>query len=244
MSVCSHCGFESEKTGACPLCGSLLVGSASELAAPDALQGESVPAWEDGHTPFPESLFRTWRHSVFRPTDFFACVPWDAAAVRPLLYYLVLAIVAAVFGLWWDVLGVGLTEWLIDPELRVWSETSPLMDFFVTPFAALISWAVWSGVLHLSVLILARGRRGFTATTRVVAYAAGPAAATIVPLAGPLVAFVGTVFLQILGIRAAHRTGTGRAAAIVLVPMAVMTMTIVAVTVIVVLALGFAMGGL
>lgn len=249
-AACPHCGFEADPGAtACPLCGTDLVaaggaggagGFAGEArpgaggegpagaaaggpsAAAEGVAAADPPAWEDPTVAFPESLVRTWRASVLEPTRFFARVPWDAPIARPVLYFLVVTVAAAFFTLWWNALGLAATLPFTLPAVDVGGRGAPaLIEFFMSPFVALVGLLIWTLVLHFFALFLAPERRGLAATARAICYAAGPAVFSIVPLLGPLVGGVWTLVLEVFGIRAAHRVTTGRAAAIVLLPLAI-----------------------
>lgn len=212
MPVCTRCGFETVGgSGRCPLCGSDL--------ADGPPPGEAV-AWEDPRIPFPLDLLTTWRQSVLEAARFFPRLRYGAGLARPLLYYLLVYVVAAFFGLWWDTLGVA-AGWraAVGPP-GVDRGTAALLEFFAMPFLALLGLGLGTLVLHFFALLLAPERRGLGDTARVLCYAAGPAVLNIVPVVGPVVGFLWTLVLQVIGIRAAHRTTTGRAAAIVLLPLA------------------------
>ncbi len=206
--------------------GGYTAGAGAAAAGPSA-EAETVapadpPAWEDQTVAFPESLVRTWRASVLEPTRFFARVPWDAPIARPVLYFLIVTVAAAFFTLWWNALGLAATLPFTLPAVDVGGRgASALIEFFMSPFVALVGLLIWTLVLHFFALFLAPERRGLGATARAVCYAAGPAVFSIVPLLGPLVGGVWTLVLEVFGIRAAHRVTTGRAAAIVLLPLAI-----------------------
>ena len=223
MPTCGHCGYEAD-AGAerCPLCGSPLAreeGRDTAAGEGGAGAGSSIPAWEDPAVGFPEDLGRTWRDSVLDPAAFYAGVPWAAGLARPVLYYLIVSIAAAFFTLWWEAL-----DWFpvfpFAPEMGDDRGALALVDFFLSPFLALLGLGIGSLVLHFFALLLAPDRRDLRATVRALSYGAGPAVFAIVPVLGPLVALVWSLVLHVIGIREAHRTTTGRAAAIVLLPWA------------------------
>lgn len=217
MPICPGCGFEATAgSTACPLCGHDLTPPASETE-------DRLPAWEDAAVPFPRNLLETWRESLFEPGRFFGGVAYEGSLARPLLYYLVIAVAGAFFTLWWQAVG-----WMPARALLGGDTSGPeaLVSFFLSPFAALFGLAVWTLVLHLFVVIVAPRRRGLGATARVICYSGGPMVLTAVPFLGVLVGGVWTVVLQVVGIRSAHRTTTGRAVAAVLLPVAALLLLV------------------
>lgn len=219
MPTCPHCGHEADRGEArCPLCGSPL--EPEPGPAGKAEPGAGLPAWEDPAVAFPADLWRTWRRSVLEPGAFFAGVPWGGGLARPVLYYLILSITAAFFTLWWEALG-WMPVFPIPPEMGSERGALALVDFFLSPFVALLGLGIGSLVLHLFAILLAPDRRGLGATVRVLSYGAGPAVFAVVPVLGPLVGLAWSLVLHVVGMREAHRTTTGRAAAIVFLPLAV-----------------------
>lgn len=217
MATCRHCGYQAPSFATCPLCGVVADGSTAERRAL-----ADVPPWEDAASPFPRNFLDTWVRSSFRPTAFFRGVPWDEAAARPLLYYLLISIAAGLFGLWWTAAFATIgdpTAAPSDPILDSLFGMSPagraLFGFFMTPFAAIVALVLWAGLLHLLTLVFARDRRGFRTTVRAVCYGAGPALFTAIPWIGGFVGLVWSLVLTAMGIREGHRTSGGTAAAIV-----------------------------
>lgn len=229
--TCPHCGHETE-ADVCPLCGSELAGRGSadrgpagaaaghtgggddrDPAGPRARrapdEGRSVP-WEDPSLSFPTDLWRTWRESLFSPGRFFGRVDDRGSLARPVLYFLLVSVVGAVFALVWQ------TVWLSGPG-NVYpggaggALAHPAVSFFLAPFLALIGLAILTMIYHLGALVLAPDRRGMGGTARVICYAAGPSVLALVPFLGSLAAGVWTLVLQVVGLREVHRTTTGRA---------------------------------
>jgi hypothetical protein len=161
----------------------------------------------------------TWRGAALHPRTFFASLPpRDTGAA--VLYYLVIGITAAALQLFWQVMLPPLdVAWLgiPDPAARM----SPLVNFLLSPLYLLGSLLVAAGATHLLVLALVPHQQGFATTVRVFAYAYSPALLAVIPRLGPLVGFVWMIVLAVIGLREAHRTGTGRATTAVLLPLVV-----------------------
>lgn len=181
----------------------------------------SIPPWEDPAAAFPRNFIDTWTESVSRPGQFFGRVPFDDAAARPILYYLLISIICATFSLWWTAMftAIGFPLGFTDPES--WAVMSPaasaLVTFFATPFLAFFGLIIWAGLVHVLVLLLARDRRGYRATLRAVCYGAGPTVLSVIPFLGALVGFIWSLAITSVGIREAHGMSPGAAtAAIVL----------------------------
>jgi len=220
MTTCARCGHESAAFDRCPFCG----GSAAPSERGRAADGESagdanLPAWEDPAVPFPLNLVETWRRSVFEPGAFFAGGPFERAAVRPVLYYLLISVLAAALSLTWGALLPTAQPGLVGMLAEIMNVGLPdaagsagrLADFFLTPFWAVLYLIIASLLLHVFVLLLVPGRRSLTATVRTICYASGPGVFAIIPFIGGWVAGIWGVVLTVIGLREAHRTTTGRA---------------------------------
>lgn len=233
MSTCPHCGYENSGASICPLCGTATVAPGAAQSAGSLAPVGPVghwPEWEDSAHSFPRNLFQTWRRSVFEPTAFFRDVPYDRPATRPVLYYLIISLVAAMFALWWNAVFATANLGLMSQYMEGFdlagaggsAAAGAVLNFFLAPFGAVIGLIVWTGILHLFVLMLAKKRRAVGATVRVISYATGPLIVGIVPFVGGFVGSIWSLVLTIIGIREAHRTTTGAAAAIVLLPVALL----------------------
>lgn len=195
-------------------------------------------AWEDEEAPFPANFGLTWWDCLGSPERFFSRLSWSGPFSRPLLYFLVVGILAAALGLFWFVWG----PWGAAEEYGLTLELQ-LLSFFLTPFALLVGLGLISLVQHFFVLLLAPHRRGLGATATVLCYGSGvglvsavlpPAIGLAGPVAGvfravyvvlwvmlTLAVQVWYVVVLVIGMRQAHSTTTGRAAAIVLLPLAI-----------------------
>ena len=228
MSVCGGCGHSSAAFRTCPYCRGPLSpppdrGGTDGRAGAEAAEQAGLPEWEDSAVTFPGNLTRTWGRSMFQPAAFFAGVSADRTIFRPVLYFLIVVVLAASLWLTWGAVlpgsspgpvqeAIGLfSPALVDAE-AAWSRPALLLaTFFLTPLAALLYLVAWSLVIHLIVVLLAPGRRPFAATVRTICYASGPSLFSVVPWMGVVVGVVWEVVLTVVGLREAHRMSTGRA---------------------------------
>lgn len=194
--------------------------------------------WEDPDVSFPANLGLAWWESLTRPAAFYARVDGNAPLSRPILYWLLLWVVAGMLGLLWappDLEGLLATvfgEWA-GPDMR----EVQLFSFFLSPFVALAALGVGT-LAHHGVAVAVAVRHGKVAdTARVVCYAVSP----IVLLALPVPRLLGlfwslgvgawTAALLVIGFRRMHATSTGRALVIALLPGAIALSLAVLVTV-------------
>jgi hypothetical protein len=199
--------------------------------------GEPV-AWEDDSVPFPANLGLTWWDCLTSPDRFFSRLSWEGTVARPILYYVIVAILGGMLSLFWLVW----SPWGAANQLGLTLEQQ-LLIFFLTPFAVLLALGLATSIQHLFVLMLAPERRGFGATATVFCYSSGVGLLTaVLPPAFGFGAAPGGLFgsvylvvysmlafavqlwyvaVLVFGMRRAHSTTTGRAIAIVLLPIGV-----------------------
>lgn len=175
--------------------------------------------WEDPEVGFPENLGRTWIESLTAPVSFFQRMEPEAPLARAVLYFLIMAVGAALFSLLWGLAGSAPE---LPPQAAEVMDLDPrgiqLFGFFLSPFANLILLGLAAVSVHLFVRLLTDSSRTLLATTRVICYASGPALFTLVPWAGEVAGWIGSAILLTIGIREVHRTTTGRATLTVLFP--------------------------
>jgi hypothetical protein len=81
---------------------------------------------------------------------------------------------------------------------------------------------IWSGILHLCLMMLGGAKKPFETTFRVVCFSSGSAYLfAIVPVCGRVVAPIYNIVLQCMGVARAHETDTGKAVMAVLLPVIV-----------------------
>jgi hypothetical protein len=88
-----------------------------------------------------------------------------------------------------------------------------------------ISLAIWSGILHLCLLLVGGAREGYQATFRVVSYSAVTSIFNAVPFVGSLASLWGLV-LTVIGLREIHKTTTGRAVGALAIPLGIVLVII------------------
>jgi hypothetical protein len=167
-------------------------------------------------------LVATWRESVFRPTPFFRAMPRTGGLGGPVLYFLIIGIVAAAMRLFWRMTLGTMAADSDAPALRVLrldqGAGSPLVDFLMTPLMLLLTLALATLFVHAALWLTGGARHGMGTTTRVFCYTAGPGLFAIVPVLGGLVGAIWSLVILVIGLREAHETTTGRATLAVLLP--------------------------
>ncbi len=94
--------------------------------------------------------------------------------------------------------------------------------FLVIPLVSIVWTFIFSGITHISLMLLGGGKRPFDATFRVVCFASGTAQLfNVIPLVGGLIAFIYGIVLECIGLSRAQEITTGKAVLAVLLPLIV-----------------------
>jgi hypothetical protein len=181
---------------------------------------------------FVSALIETTREVLTAPTAFFRAMPILGGIPSPLLYGLIVSYVGLVAStiysaVFRSVLGSSLTQLGANTGMErlaplLQGGASLVVNLIFGPVFIVAGLFISAGILHLVLLAIAGGGRGFEATFRVVAYSQAGSVFNLVPLCGGLVTAVYTVVLLIIGLSEAHQITRGRAAAVVLVPLVVL----------------------
>jgi len=179
------------------------------------------PAWERRREiGFFAALWLTWRDSVFRPVPFFRRLPPRAGYGAPLGYTVVMTVFGLFFSFYWatieEAVGGTLAHGLIVELITGFVMLLLGLALVVPLYVGLLFTSV--GIIHVGLLIVGAGRRGYEATFRAVAYASGPAAFSVFPFFGPLLGLVWGMVLLYLAVREVQRTTNSRASLAFLLP--------------------------
>lgn len=178
--------------------------------------------WEDTSQPFLEALFETIKLFVVNPTAAFGRMRTSGDLGRPILYAVMLGWVGVIVSQLYSLALRGMA-WKAMPGMGGMGEMAlpfgmTIIMMIFAPVLVLIGVFIWSGIVHLMLLILGSANEGFDATVRVMCYATTAQLAQVVPLCGGLAGGVWAIVLEIIGIAQAHRITQGKAALAVLLP--------------------------
>ena len=176
------------------------------------------------------ALIETTQRVITAPGAFFRAMPVTGGIGSPLLYAVIIGYAGVVISALYDfvlesVMGSAFTRFGGGDSAAV----AGLMPYFqgaigfgmrliLGPVFLVIGLFLLSGVVHLGLMALGGGARGFEATFRVACYAEAAALLNIIPGCGSLISAIVMLVLMIIGISEAHGTTRGRAAAAVLLP--------------------------
>jgi hypothetical protein len=182
----------------------------------------NLPPFEDrdAYGGFFPALLQTWVGACFRPTEFFESVGNSQDLTPALLFGVLVGWISVVVGAAWSLV----FQAPLVPIMRQ-EEIAGLLAGGVANLvcAGLFGWLlVLLGILilgvivHLFLMLFGGANQGLTMTLRVISYAYAPQIFAVVPFVGWCIASIWMLVLEIIGLAAAHRTDTWRAALAVL----------------------------
>ena len=232
MIQCPQCGFVQPETNECIKCGIIISKFLKQQEQIRSLEGKRGPTdligtsaeGEKGYTPWEDmgnlgvitAFFRTIKEVLFSPTLFFQKMPVGKGIQNPLLYGVIIGFLGGLFTLLWQY-----TFSSIFGRINIFFTSYILIYAFFLPLLIAIGLFIVSGILHLSLMVVGGGRKGFEATFRVVAYTNSTGVFSIVPLLGGFIAGIYNIVLWIIGLRESHRISTGKATLAVFLPVIV-----------------------
>lgn len=222
-------------------------GAASVPAPPPAQDG---PAWEHREEKGALSaLFETVRAVLLEPSATFATMRQTGGLGTPLLFFLILGMVAYLAGMFYQVAwySLGLTGTTKEENeaiaLVLGSAMGVAAMIVAGPLIVTAGAFLSAGITHLFLMIVGGAKKPFEATFRVICYAAGATAVLqLLPVCGAWIASVWILVAEIIGLSEVHGIGRGRAAAAVLLPL-VLCCGLIALVVTALVLFGVAMAG-
>ncbi len=222
--TCQHT-FESDAIHPqCPRCGSEHVlytaPTETDTGQEEGLRPTPRPsgiAWEQrGELGFVNAMVRTIRGCLLEPGETFSNMPPRGDMLSPLLFVIILATIGGAASVVWQSTLENLFSSLLgtDPVSGVPAlveRLTAVATVILIPIAVVVSMFVGAGIVHLCLLLLGAGDKGFEATFRTVCYTSGATTwMAVVPFCGNLVAAVWTPVITIIGLHKVHRAPLGR----------------------------------
>lgn len=223
---CIHCGQWLDSTAPTePIpAGGPVRSSADAQEDEESFGAEKECPWEERENYGTiNAYFQTASKCILTPTSFFSKLPTQNGYFNPILFVAMTLPVATVLTYLWIALFKGMGFAGLIGLLFVASILFVLGLIFVPIFLA-----IWSGILHLCLLIVGGAREGYQATFRVVSYSSITSVFNAIPIIGSLASLWGLV-LTVIGLRETHKTTTGRAVAALAIPLGiVLVITLIA----------------
>jgi hypothetical protein len=217
---CPHCGKEiSEDQAFCQFCGGTVAS-----AVPASVPGRAKTAWEDPSTRWTvKGLLSSLKEVLFAPTKFYHTMNVTGGITDPMLFALITGMVSwMIYYFWLIVLRDPLGSYIPRTGasgLDVFQGFGLVAAAVFTPFILIASLFIWSGILHVLLMMVRGAKNGFEATFRVVSYSCGAYVFLMVPFCGAVISGIWTMVLAIIGLKGAHGTTGGKASFAVLFPL-------------------------
>ncbi len=184
--------------------------------------------WEELETyGFFHGMYHTIKQVMLSPIEFFKSMPVRGGIARPLVFYLLISEVVAVFAFIFQMMGMAALTTIAPAEsaadsmgmMSILGVGSSALILILYPLLFTIGLFINSGITHFFLMIFKAADSGFEATFRVSAYGNAPIVLAIVPLVGPIVGTIWTLFVLIIGYKYAHRASYGQVVMALLTPL-------------------------
>ena len=179
------------------------------------------PPWENrsdlGLWP---AIYQTFKSALFYPNSLFKGMVHRSGISEPLAFGLLIGSLGSMFGLFWQIL-------MLSGTIKKYGENFLgqfaigiifLLILVFIPLFVIASMFIYSGVLHVLLLLTKAGGNGFVATFRVVAYSQAAQAWSMVPFLGTWIGGFWQMIIQIVGLREIHETSFLRVIVAFLIP--------------------------
>lgn len=218
---CKNCGKDFELSAGqpkCPYCETEPNSNPGLTPPPECKSNKLL--W-DNEGPFFTRLFNTWVEVMFHSTRFFKYMPVSGIG-KPLVYGLILGSLGVIVGTFWQLLftmmqvsfipSFGNHDRFAQMGIFAFSTVYYIVLMVFSPLIILIGQFIWSGILHLCLMIFSGNKKGFEATFRVVSYGSySPGVFTIIPFCGGMVGGIWSIVLVIIGLKETHQIPTWKA---------------------------------
>lgn len=157
------------------------------------------------------------------PRAFFQAMPVSGGMAKPLIFYLLLSEFMILCHFVWGLFGLGaVAELLKSPELMDMgiglAGFSSVLLLVIAPPVYVLYVMLLTGVVHFLLRLLRSGDAGAEATFRVLCYSSAPLLLSVIPILGPQIGGFWSLWLAVIGLKHAHRTGISASAFAVVLP--------------------------
>ncbi len=196
-------------------------GYRDDFGPAEAPEGLALPPWEQRETyGFLNGLYLTIKGVLLSPGRFFHRMPTRLGLAQPLLFAVVLGVVAAFITWMWTLAGSSLQALLRDNVSE--AVRAPFVSFglfLLSPVIVAMGVFIKAGLFHLLLMLTGGNRLGFEATFRVSAYSQAGAILALVPFCGSAVGVLWILVVSVIGLYSIHETEPWKAVVAVLAPM-------------------------
>jgi hypothetical protein len=176
-----------------------------------------------------QGIFQTFKQVCFSPETFFKNLTYAGGKKEPLAFGVMTGSIGSMLTLFWQSLIAG---GLMILGLSFFSNYAVgfifLLMILVIPLMVTVGIFLYSGVLHLLLLMVRGGGNGFEATFRVVSYSQAVQVLGVIPFVGGFIGGIWQLIIQVIGLREIHETSYLRVIMAFLIPVFVLIVLILA----------------
>ena len=189
-------------------------------APPPAVPPAAVIPWEEPGRPWLSGAIETVKLLISSPRGAYERVPVRADVLRPVLFALLLGWIGLLFSSMWELtLGDMMRNMMPQSGQPSPPRAIYLVMMMFGPVVVAVGLLVSSALIHVALMLVGGAKNGFVATLRAISYAQAANVAMVLPFCGSLLASVGIIVLQIIGVSVLHRISIGKAIVGVLIPL-------------------------
>lgn len=207
---------------------------------PEGPEGLALCAWERrAEYGILNALYLTSRDVLTGPQRFFRRMPTRVGLLQPLLYAVILGVLASFMAWLWSLAGSSLQTLagaLAGPLARgsAWN----IVSLLASPVTAAAFVFAQAALMHLTLMLLGGNQLGFEATFRVAAYGKAASVLGLLPFCGGMLAIILELAIDVMGLYSIHGTDPWRAAVAVIAPAVIGAATVGAVITLALLGAG------
>jgi hypothetical protein len=178
-----------------------------------------------------QGILQTTKEVTFSPRAFFRHTAAEGGVREPLAFGILFGSIGLMLGLFWQVL---MSEGSLSSiQIRFLGDYGTGLVFLAAavlcPLASTVMICLTSLIVHLLLIVVGGGKKGFEATFRAVCYSQATQFWALIPYVGGLLATLWLVVVQVIGIREIHEVSYTRVLIAFLIPVILVVAVLLAV---------------
>lgn len=169
-----------------------------------------------------KAFFDTVVLVLTKPNEAFAMMKSEGGLIDPLLFALIGGSIGLIVSFLFQV-GLQAAGFMADGQTAIFGMgLGIVVQIILMPVMLFLGMFIWSGLLHLCLMLVGGARKPFETTFRVVCFSTGSTyLLALIPVCGGPIATVYNLVLECMGLARAHETEIGKAVMAVLLPILV-----------------------
>ena len=169
-----------------------------------------------------KAFFDTVVLVLTKPNEAFGMMKSEGGLIDPLLFALIGGSIGLIVSFLFQV-GLQAAGFMADGQTAIFGMGLGIVfQIILMPVMLFLGMFIWSGILHLCLMLVGGARKPFETTFRVVCFSTGSTyLLALIPVCGGPIATVYNLVLECMGLARAHETEIGKAVMAVLLPILV-----------------------